>query len=380
MAERVRREPTTYEMNHMDTSDIVAMRTRPGMYVGDTRDGSGLHHLLWEVVGNALDEFLAGRATRIDVTLNEDGSVTVEDDGGGIPIHEVDGVPFAQRALTTFHTTGTLDGHVPHAHVGWPGVGISVVNALSTWLVLDVFRSGHHFCQRYVAQTPEALLCLAPTERSGTRFTFAPDPEIFAEPELSYDVVAKRLREISFLNAGLRIELRDHRPRDRVFHYPTGLRGFLDAEGSARPRGVETTEVLTCKGVKSDVRVDVALRFRQPSVASRGVLSFANTERTTLHGTHVDGLLEGIADALVPELSAQIRHSGVARYAMQDCLDALVHVCLENAQFSNPTTDELGSPEVTMAVRAIVGEQLVPQLATRPRLRDQIVAHIRKRL
>jgi DNA gyrase subunit B len=165
---------------------VASVRTRPGMYIGDTSDGSGLHHMLWEVVANALDEHLAGRATSIEVTCNEDGSVAVEDDGAGMPVHLVDGISFAQLALTTLHTTATLDGHAPHAHVGLHGVGIGVVNALSASLVLEIFREGYHHRQQYAAGEPlTPLERIAPTNRTGTNVTRVPDGAILAATEMS---------------------------------------------------------------------------------------------------------------------------------------------------------------------------------------------------
>ena len=333
--------------------------------------------MLWEVVANALDDHLAGHATRIEVTCNEDGSVTVEDDGAGFPIHLVEGLPFAQRALTSLHATGTLDGHAPHVHVGRHGVGICVVNALSSLLVLDVFREGRHYRQRYVAGEPQAdLQDIEPAERTGTRVTFVPDPTIFANTEVSFDILDKRLREIALLNAGLRIELRDDRRRRRSHEYPEGLRGFL----------AEADDVLTCSGVAEGIRVDVALSYSRTALWPR-LQSFANTEPTTEHGSHVDGLLLGISDAVAPQLPA--RNSASPRDAMAHNLEAVVNVngslrwlsAVVNVNiacptFASPTKERLSSPEVTEAVRTVVSGQLAAQLASRPELRDVLLRRL----
>lgn len=337
------------------------------MYVGDTSDGSGLHHLLWEVVANALDEYLAGRATRIEVTCNEDGSITVDDDGSGFPIHLVDGVPFAQLALTTFHGTATLDGHAPHAHVGLRGVGIAVVNALSSSFTLDVFRGGRHHRQRFVAgERRTELEDVEATERSGTRVTFVPDATIFADAEMSFERIDMRLREIALLNAGLRIELRDDRRRRRSCHHPEGIRGFL----------ADQDDLLTCCGVAHEVQVDVALRWAPSTPWDARLQSFANTEPTTGHGTHIDGLLLGIADAAVPQWPLRKRHSARVRNVIAGALQAVVHVKVADPTYAGPTKDRLASPEVREAVRAVVADRLAIQLAERPEIRERLVLRL----
>jgi DNA gyrase/topoisomerase IV subunit B len=274
---RPERTATTSCMAQSEESIISVMRKRPGMYIGDTRDGSGLHHMLWEVVANALDQHLKGHATKIDVTLNEDGSITVEDDGEGFPIHLVQGVPFAEIAMTTFHETGTLDGHVPHAHVGLHGLGVSIVNALSSRLVLE------------------------------------------------------------------------------------GLRGFLH----------EPKDAFVCQGLAEDVRVDAAMQW-----AHRGYLpnvrSFANNEETERHGTHLDGLLQGIADAVFPEMPARTRSTKRVRDALSSGLQAIIHVTLANPTLSGSTRDQLTSSEAMRAVRAVVGTELARQLDERPAIREEL--------
>jgi DNA gyrase subunit B len=338
----------------VDESFIALARKRPAMYVGTTWDGTGLHHMLWEVVGNSLDDHLAGHTTRIDVTFNVDGTVTVEDDGSGLPVHLVDGVPFAQLALTTMHTTGTLDGHAPHAHVGHHGVGICVVNALSSTLLLDVFRAGHHYQQRYAAGLPQSELAVVEeTDRTGTRLTFAPDPKIFAETEMSFEVVAKRLRELAFFNPALRLDLRDDRLRRHSYAHPEGLRGFLDDPSSA----------LVCAGTSAGIRVEAALRW-SATFPRFDVLSFANHLPTTQHGSHVDGLLQGIADAVGPPTVAPTRAVGAVSHRLQ----AVVHVNIADPHYAGPTKDQLETPEAAEAVRVVVAEQLARHLRERPEL------------
>lgn len=332
------------------------------MYVGDVHDGSGLHHLLWELVANALDEHLAGRATRVDVIFNEGGSVTVEDDGAGIPTHDVEGIPFPQRALTTFHSTGTFDGHAPHAHVGLLGVGIFAVNALSTTLVLDVFRDARHYRQHYAEGVPQTSFeDLGHTDRHGTRLTFTPDPTIFTVTDMSFTLVDSRLRELALMNPGLRFELRDDRRLRRSHRHPEGLRGFL-----SRPN-----EALCCRGTVVEVHVDTAMAWRK-RWQGIGLKSFANQEPTSEHGSHIEGLMQGIADVVVPELPVEHRHSVSVLEELAEGLEAVVHVTLANRTFGNPTKERLTSPAAREAVRTIVAEQLGSLFQEKPEVREML--------
>ena len=180
------------------------------MYVGDVDDGSGLHHMVWEVLANSIDELLAGHCTTIDVTILPDGAVAIEDDGRGIRVDDTDGVPFAERALTTFHDTPTMDGHAPHEHLGLRGVGLFAVCALSRYVLLEAYREGAYFKQRFERGVAvSALERLGATNRSGTRLTFLPDSEVFRSTWIDPGLVAAKLRELSFLLPGLKLSLRD---------------------------------------------------------------------------------------------------------------------------------------------------------------------------
>ncbi|HQB42597.1 MAG TPA: ATP-binding protein, partial [Polyangiaceae bacterium] len=225
--------PTTYDSDKITVLEgLEAVRKRPGMYIGDVHDGSGLHHLVWEAVDNAVDEHLAGACTHIDVTVHFDGSVTVEDNGRGIPVgmHEK-GVSAAEVVMTVLHAGGKFDHSSYGVSAGLHGVGVSAVNAVSEWLKMEIRREGKVWFQEYRKGIPvDRLLPIGETTHSGTKISFKPDTEIFTNTEYSFDVLAKRLREMSFLNAGLVITLTDEREGDRrkVYEYKGGIREFVD--------------------------------------------------------------------------------------------------------------------------------------------------------
>jgi DNA gyrase subunit B len=325
-------------------SPLEAVRKRPGMYVGDTEDGTGLANMIWELVANALDEHLAGRCSRISVEVREDGAISVDDDGRGFPLLDRDGGSFVERALTRLHDTPTLDGHAPHEHVGLHGVGLFPVNALSSWLVVEVFSDGRHHEQRFgrgVATT--SMRDVGPTDRRGTRVTFAPDPTIFRDTWLDAGRVGRRLREISWLLPALTLELNDQ--RKNRFHEATGLRAFL---GPLREDGVGTLLVDETQG---RIRVEVAARWHAHSWDR--IESFANIMRTTSGGTHVRGLLTGLIGGLRAVAPDACRRKGSEQLtkAVSRGLDAVVCVRLNDPKFGQPNLSELLTPEVEGAVR-----------------------------
>ncbi|MBC7104457.1 MAG: DNA topoisomerase IV subunit B, partial [Firmicutes bacterium] len=268
---------------------LEAVRRRPGMYIGTTGP-RGLHHLVFEVVDNSVDEALAGFCDRIEVTLHGDGSVTVEDNGRGIPVdeHPKLGRPAVEVVLTTLHAGGKFGGRGYKVSGGLHGVGVSVVNALSEWLEVQVRREGKLYRQRFARGVPLApLQCIGPTEGTGTKVTFKPDPLIFEDVEFDAELLAQRLRELSFLNRGLRILLRDERrDQELVLQHDGGIRDFVRYLN--KNKEVLHPEPVYFVRQRDHVWVEVAFQYNDTYAET--ILSYANNIRTVDGGTHEAGL------------------------------------------------------------------------------------------
>jgi DNA gyrase subunit B len=305
------------------------IRKRPGMYIGDTDNGTGLHQMLWEVVSNSIDEHLAGFCQHIEVVIHDDESVEVRDDGRGIPLER------AERVLTELHQTGTSDGHTPHAHVGPLGVGIFVVNALSEWLHVEIHHDGGVWTQRFARGEPVTRLERhGSSEDTGTRVRFRADADIFHSIEFSYDRIRQRLSELSALGHGLKIDLCDERRRQAHFHGRN--------LGDLLPRHTSALARLEVKAPD----VDVVVEWNRWGHAPR-IQSFVNLQETRGGGSHEEGLLAGLKDALGPECKKG--------------LEAVIHVVLREAQFTNPTKDKLDAPQVRRRVRELVAAEVRAQ-------------------
>ena len=341
---------------------LEAVRKRPAMYIGDTAS-YGLHHLVFEVVDNSVDEALAGFCSNVRVLLHADGSCTVVDDGRGIPvdIHTGTGKSAAEVVLTTLHAGGKFESSVYKVSGGLHGVGVSVVNALSEWLELEIRRDGRVYTQRYDRGKPQSdLQAGEKATKRGTTIRFKPDPEIFEITVFSFDVLANRLRELAFLNKGLRIQLEDERDDEKKvsFHYTGGIRQFVEYinqnKAPVHPR------VLSFEGGRGDTQVEVALQYNEGY--QEYVFSFANNINTREGGSH----LTGFRGALTRTIGAYAQANGYLKSFkgaitgddVREGLTAVISVRLPEPQFEGQTKAKLGNSDVRGLVESIVNEKL----------------------
>ncbi|HKQ69360.1 MAG TPA: DNA gyrase subunit B [Polyangiaceae bacterium] len=361
---------------------LEAVRKRPGMYIGDVHDGSGLHHLVWEAVDNSVDEHLAGHCTTINVTVHFDGSVTVEDDGRGIPVGmHAKGVSAAEVVMTVLHAGGKFDHSSYKVSAGLHGVGVSAVNAVSEWFKLEIKREGHVWYQEYRRGVPEApLAAIGETDRTGTKQTFKPDAQIFTTTEYSFDLLASRLRELSFLNAGLVIELTDERGEGKKerYLYKGGIREFVELLNKTKepihtPAIAFTAEAPTDLGVP--VVVDLALQWN--STYAEQIFPYTNNVHNKDGGTHLTGLRSSLTRTLnqygtAQNLLKEVKQ-GLIGDDVREGLTAVIAVKHPDPSFDSQTKSKLVSSEVKGIVETVVGEKLGQFLEENPALARKIV-------
>ena len=348
---------------------LEAVRKRPAMYIGSTSK-LGLHHMVYEVVDNAIDEALAGYCDRIQITVHTDERVTVEDNGRGIPVdmHKTEGKPAAEVVMTTLHAGGKFESQAYKVSGGLHGVGVSVVNALSENLLLEIFRDGKLYRQEYSRGEPvTGLDMVGETNQTGTKVTFLADPEIFNDTDYSFDVLAHRLRELSFLNRGVRILFRDERSgKAKDFHYEGGIKSFV--EHLNKNKTVLHPNVIYLVGEQGDVVVEAAIQFNDGY--QEVIYSFANNINTIEGGSH----LVGFRSALTRSLNYYAQKNNLLKNLkdnptgedIREGIMAVVSVKLMHPQFEGQTKTKLGNSEVEGIVKSIVNDQLGAYLEQNP--------------
>ncbi|HET6349189.1 MAG TPA: DNA topoisomerase (ATP-hydrolyzing) subunit B [Candidatus Krumholzibacteria bacterium] len=357
---------------------LEAVRKRPAMYIGST-DIHGVHHLIYEVVDNAVDEALAGYCTDIEVIIHENLTVSVEDNGRGIPvdIHPTQHRPAVEVVMTTLHAGGKFDRDSYKVSGGLHGVGVSVVNGLSEWLEVEIHRDGQKYTQKYARGVPTGdLRELGATDRRGTIVSFAPDPQIFEKVDFQYETLAQRLRELAFLNKGLKIVFDDRRtnkPRRQVFQYEGGIVSFVKYIDTAK--ALLTPQPIFIQAEKDGVQVEVAIQYTDGY--AENVFTFANNINTMEGGTH----LVGFKAALTRTINNYAAGNNLFKKErvtlggddVREGLTAVISVKIPEPQFEGQTKTKLGNSEVKGIVEAVVGDGLKEYLEENPSIGKNVV-------
>jgi len=361
---------------------LEAVRKRPGMYIGSTSE-RGLHHLVYEVVDNSIDEAMAGFADKVNVIIHADNSITVEDNGRGIPvdIHPVEKMPGVELALTVLHAGGKFDKDTYKVSGGLHGVGVSVVNALSERLKVWIKRDGReHYMDFMRGATQQKLKVLndVPKKQTGTKTWFKPDHLIFTELVYSYSTLASRLRELSFLNKGITITLKDERPgqeKEDTFHAKNGLREFVQHLNAGRKP--LHNEVIYIEATKDDVEIELAMQYNDGY--NDNVFSFVNNINTHEGGTHLTGFKSALTRVInqyiqkSSSLNKKDKEATLSGDDVREGLTAVLSVKVREPQFEGQTKTKLGNSEVESAVKTVVNEWLAAYLEEHPRTANSVI-------
>ncbi|TGV31339.1 DNA gyrase subunit B, partial [Mesorhizobium sp. M00.F.Ca.ET.186.01.1.1] len=378
--DQVTTNDTNYDASQIQVLEgLEAVRKRPGMYIGST-SSRGLHHLVWEIVDNAIDEALAGYCDNILVVIHPDNSVSVTDNGRGIPtgIHEKTGKSTVETVLTVLHAGGKFGGGGYKVSGGLHGVGSSVVNALSEWMEVEVKQNNQIHYMRFTVGTPVAdLAVIGETEETGTKVTFKPDPTIFTETTVfEYDILQKRIRELAFLNKGLRITLKDTRPeqeKEESFHYEGGIVQFVEYLNKNREALHE--EVIYCEGEKDGLLVEVALQYNDSYVSN--IYSFANNINTHEGGTHETGFKTALT-RVINDYSRKFnllkeKDANLSGDDVREGITAIISVKIQEPQFEGQTKTKLGNSEARSITESVFGDRFSTFMEENPGVAKKVV-------